>query len=74
MAQTLEEIRRNGLDALRKRLRKAGMIRFLQQFEAGAGDYSKERHEWLPAGDVKDLASRIRASRKPQEDPENDPA
>jgi hypothetical protein len=24
------------------------MIRFLQQFETGTGDYTLERHQWLP--------------------------
>ena len=25
-----------------------GMVRFLQQFETGSGDYTAERHQWLP--------------------------
>jgi len=33
MPQTLDQIRRAGLDALRQRLGKAGMVRFLQQFD-----------------------------------------
>jgi len=45
--QTLEEIRREGLAALRERLGQAGMVRFLQQFETGHGDYAKERHAWV---------------------------
>jgi len=69
-----EQIRAAGMRALLRDLGPAGLIRFLQQFEAGAGDYSKDRHEWLPASDVKDLASQIRASRKPQDDPDNNPA
>jgi len=61
MAQTLEEIRRNGLDALRKRLGKAGMIRFLQQFEKGEGDYARERHAWVDRISLEDLRSLARA-------------
>ena len=49
MHRTLDDIRRDGLDALRKRLGRAGMIRFLQQFETGAGDYATERHAWVDA-------------------------
>lgn len=49
MHRTLDDIRREGLDALRKRLGRAGMIRFLQQFETGAGDYAAERHAWVDA-------------------------
>jgi hypothetical protein len=47
MAATLDEIRRRGLGALRRELGRAGMIRFLQQFDRGAGDYAKERHAWV---------------------------
>jgi hypothetical protein len=55
MAMTLEEIRRAGLEALRERLGQAGMIRFLQQFDAGQGDYASERHEWIDRTTLDDL-------------------
>ncbi len=42
MARTLEEIRQKGLEALRKELGRADMIRFLQQFESGSGNYAQE--------------------------------
>ena len=42
---TLEQIRTAGLEALRERLGRAGMIRFLGQFDNGAGDYAKDRHD-----------------------------
>jgi hypothetical protein len=45
---TLEEIRHRGLDALARELGPVGMIRFLQQFETGTGDYTRDRHQWLP--------------------------
>ena len=44
---TLEQIRREGLEALRERLGRAGTIRFLSQFENGTGDYAKQRREWV---------------------------
>jgi len=47
MSRTLDEIRRKGLEALRRELGRAGMIRFLQQFETGQGDYARERHSWV---------------------------
>jgi hypothetical protein len=47
MARTLDEIRRMGMEALRQRLGRTGMIRFLQQFEVGSGDYANERHAWV---------------------------
>lgn len=45
---SLEEIRQQGIDALTRELGTVGMIRFLQQFETGKGDYTAERHQWLP--------------------------
>ena len=61
---TLEEIRVNGQIALDRELRPGGMVRFLQQFETGFGDYSVERHRWLGEQDVRTLAEKIRQSRK----------
>jgi hypothetical protein len=55
MHLTLDQIRREGLAALRKRLGRAGMIRFLQQFETGAGDYATQRHEWADRTTLTDL-------------------
>jgi hypothetical protein len=55
MTQTLDEIRREELAALRERLGRAGMIRFMQQFSTGAGDYAKERHEWVDRMSMSDL-------------------
>ncbi len=59
---TLEEIRLIGLDALARELGPVGMVRFLQQFETGHGDYSKDRHRWLIDQDVETIAAEIRKS------------
>ena len=58
---TLDEIYRQGLQALRDRLGRAGMIRFLQQFEKGEGDYARERHAWVDRVSLEDLRSLARA-------------
>jgi len=42
------EIRKAGLQALAKALGPIGMVRFLQQYECGIGDYTKERHNLSP--------------------------
>ncbi len=55
MPRTLEQIRNEGLDALRRRLGQAGMIRFLQQFESGTGDYAQERRKWADATTLSEL-------------------
>jgi len=66
MAPTAEDIRRQGLEALRKSLGRAGMIRFLQQFERGSGDYSRDRREWVDATSLDAIRklSRPRRSKK----------
>ena len=57
---TSETLRQAGLDALRRDLGAAGMVRFLQQFEMGRGDYTAERWQWLPGdADVDTLTKAI---------------
>lgn len=63
MSLTTEEIRHQGLEALRRELGVTGMIRFLQQFEHGSGDYTSERHAWVDATSLKDLQRDILANR-----------
>ena len=64
LEMTLEQIRLAGLEALIRELGPVGMVRFLQQFETGKGDYSVERHRWLDQTDVQTLAEEIRQRRK----------
>lgn len=62
---TPEQLRREGLDALCARLGKAGMIRFLQQFDLGSGDYARERHAWvdsLTSSDIRKGIVKVRAA------------
>lgn len=63
---SLAEVRQAGLDALYRALGPVGMVRFLQQFEAGSGDYSTDRHNLLKTGDVATIAEKIR-ERRPAE-------
>lgn len=63
-AMTLDELRERGMDALKRELGAVGMVRFLQQFERGKGDYSKERYETVGNMSVDEIAEDIHASRK----------
>ena len=63
-AMTPQQIRVAGIAALSRELGMVGMIRFMQQFEMGQGDYSKDRHEWLDQYSVDDIARMVR-ERKP---------
>ena len=64
---TLDEIRAAGLKALARELGPVGMVRFLQQFETGRGDYSVERDQWLDQANIGALAEAIRQHRKGEE-------
>ena len=64
---SLEEIRITGMEALARELGIVGMIRFLQQFETGHGDYSKDRHQWLDNQDMDSVIKRIQ-ERQQQKD------
>jgi len=61
---TLEQIRFAGLEVLARELGPVGMVRFLQQFETGKGDYSEERHKWLDVLDVRTIAEDIQKQRE----------
>lgn len=49
---TQAKIRQMGIEALTKALEPAGMVRFMQQFEKGSGDYTRDRNQIL--GDITD--------------------
>jgi hypothetical protein len=58
-AMTPQQIRVAGIAALSRELGMIGMIRFMQQFEMGQGDYSKDRHQWLDQYSVADIAKLV---------------
>jgi len=59
MRMTQEEIRERGLQALRRELGPVGMIRFMQQFETGRGDYARERHAWVDGTSLDQLRALV---------------
>lgn len=63
------ELRRKGIEILVRELGYADAVRFIQQFDLGRGDYSKERHSMLPSATVDELAAEAdriaRAQRRP---------
>ena len=59
-----QEIRRAGIAALLQALGPVGMARFLQQFDSGTGDYSKDRHAWVDRLTVEDVATMIEERRR----------
>lgn len=66
---TLEEIRRAGVEALRRELGAVGMVCFLQQFETGHGDYTAERKQLVGTLGVRTLAEQIQGQVRREQDP-----
>lgn len=62
---TLIEIRVLGFETLLRELGPAATIRFMQQYESGRGNYTRDCHQWLPKRSVKDLAKEIAKQKKP---------
>jgi hypothetical protein len=62
-SMSLSEIRAAGLAVLARELGPVGMARFLQQFETGRGDYTRERESWLGGETVESLADKIKQAR-----------
>jgi hypothetical protein len=60
---TLEQIRTVGLEALARALGPTGLIRFLQIYERGHGDYTQEREQILPPLSAAEIAEAIRQRR-----------
>jgi len=55
MMKTQNEIIKQGYDALIDSLGIADTIRFIQYFNPGKGDYTKERHQWLDEKTLTDV-------------------
>ncbi|MCA9909774.1 MAG: hypothetical protein KC519_14050 [Anaerolineae bacterium] len=61
---TMDQIRLAGLKALSRELGPVGMIRFLQQFETGSSDYTRERQLREDNIDAATLAAKIQTWRQ----------
>jgi hypothetical protein len=61
--KSINEIRKLGIDALAEALGPVDMARFLQSFDLGRGDYTKEREKWLDQG-LEEIVKEIEKRRK----------
>jgi hypothetical protein len=62
-AANLYQVRHTGIHILNRELGPAAMIRFMQQYESGYGDYSKERHERIDKVSMADIVAQIKERR-----------
>ncbi|MBP7652291.1 hypothetical protein KA977_02645 [Candidatus Dependentiae bacterium] len=60
MILTQNEIKRQGFNALQKNLGISGFIKFIQQFDLGDGDYTKERKKIVKKKTVVEIVKEIR--------------
>ena len=60
---TPSQLRKAGVEALAKALGPIGMVRFLQFFETGVGDYTKERGKWLDIPSVRNIVEEIKVEK-----------
>ena len=60
----LNQIRQTGLEALNRELGSVEMIRFLQQFELGKGNYSIQRRQWFKNQTLEKLIEKLLAQRQ----------
>ena len=58
------EIRTVGFEALLRELGPAGAIRFIQQYETGQGDYTRDRKKLLPKKSVREIGREIMKKRQ----------
>ena len=62
------QIRLEGWKALTERLGPAGAMRFMMQYDPGAGDYTKERQEIFADLDFEELMASIRRQETESDD------
>lgn len=58
------EIRKKGLEALFESLGPSGMLKFLEQYETGAGNYTEDRKKWLKDQDIDSIVEDLEKRRK----------
>ncbi len=61
---SLYEIRTIGFEALLRELGPAGAIRFIQQYETGRGDYTRDRKKLLPKKSIREIGGEIMKQRQ----------
>ncbi|HUU78668.1 MAG TPA: hypothetical protein VMX55_09990 [candidate division Zixibacteria bacterium] len=59
-SRSLNDLRKAGIEALKRELGVTDMIRFLQIFEKGEGNYTKDRKEWLEELSIDEIVEEIK--------------
>jgi len=59
-----EDFERHALAILRRELGLDGLARFLRLYRSGAGDYTRDRHQWLE-GAIQEIMAEVERRDKP---------
>jgi len=60
---SLNQIRKEGIEALSRTLGPVDMVRFLHQFDTGRDNYTKEKDRWLGGMSITDIVKGIEKER-----------
>ncbi len=61
---SLVELQNKGYQVLKEHLGIVGMLKFIQQFDIGSGDYTKERQELLKNPTIDEIKAEIELIKK----------
>ncbi len=65
--KTIREIRQEGMEVLLKALGPDDTERFLSSLQEGFGDYTRDRHTWLPS-EMDEIVSNVRNQQELRKD------
>ena len=56
---SIKEIRKRGIEALLKALGPVNMLKFLEEFNEGEGNYTEDRRKFLDKEEIEDIVKEI---------------
>ena len=54
-----QDFERHALAILMRELGLDGLARFLRLYRSGAGDYTRDRHEWLEGANIQEIMAEV---------------
>ena len=60
-----EDLGRHALAILHRELGLDGLARFLRLYRSGAGDYTRDRRQWLEGATIQEIMAEVEGRNKP---------